>query len=172
MPLLAPWYDFRDLGNPAARLFEALRDAGVSDSVVYVVAALIGCIGILTFVGATSIINIWIERRLIGRIHVRRGPNRVGPFGLLQPVADAIKLLTKEEYLKIAKSDLGRIVVLFIVPRKARLPERLKVLHMVVKDCNPLEDIKVLEDPENNLRLIMKDGVIYKNTRGLFYEPE
>jgi len=43
---------------------------------------------------------------------------------------------------------------------------------MVVKDCNPLEDIKVLEDPENNLRLIMKDGVIYKNTRGLFYEPE
>ena len=82
------------------------------------------------------------------------------------------KLLTKEEYLKIAKSDLGRIVVLFIVPRKARLPERLKVLHMVVKDCNPLEDIKVLEDPENNLRLIMKDGVIYKNTRGLFYEPE
>ena len=96
MPLLAPWYDFRDLGNPAARLFEALRDAGVSDSVVYVVAALIGCIGILTFVGATSIINIWIERRLIGRIHVRRGPNRVGPFGLLQPVADAIKLIQKE----------------------------------------------------------------------------
>ena len=32
------------------------------------------------------------------------------------------KLLTKEEYLKIAKSDLGRIVVLFIVPRKAGCP--------------------------------------------------
>ncbi len=89
---------------------------------------------------------------------------------LYDPTQD--KLLTKEEYLKIAKSDLGRIVVLFNQPRKARLPERLKVLHMVVKDCNPLVDIKVLEDPESNLRLIMKHGKIYKNTRGLFYEPE
>ena len=96
MTLLAPWYDFRDLGNPAARLYEALSDAGVNDQTIYVVAALLGCLGILTFVGATSVINIWVERRLIGRVHVRRGPNRVGPFGLLQPVADAIKLIQKE----------------------------------------------------------------------------
>lgn len=41
-------------------------------------------------------VNIWLERRLIGRFQVRRGPNRVGPFGLLQPVADALKLLQKE----------------------------------------------------------------------------
>ena len=59
-------------------------------------AALLGCLGILLFVGLTSIINIWVERRLIGRIQVRRGPNRAGPFGLLQPVADAIKLMQKE----------------------------------------------------------------------------
>jgi NADH-quinone oxidoreductase subunit H len=39
---------------------------------------------------------VWIERRAIGRIQSRRGPNRVGPFGLLQPVADTFKLLTKE----------------------------------------------------------------------------
>jgi NADH-quinone oxidoreductase subunit H len=37
-----------------------------------------------------------VERRLIGRIQVRKGPNRVGPYGLLQPVADAIKLIQKE----------------------------------------------------------------------------
>ena len=55
-----------------------------------------GCIGILAFVGATAVANIWIERRLIGRIQVRRGPNRVGPFGLLQPIADALKLIQKE----------------------------------------------------------------------------
>ncbi|MCH7811430.1 MAG: NADH-quinone oxidoreductase subunit NuoH [Chloroflexi bacterium] len=59
-------------------------------------AALVACLGIISFIGATSIINIWVERRLIARIQVRKGPNRVGPFGLLQPVADAIKLIQKE----------------------------------------------------------------------------
>ncbi len=96
MDVLARWYDFRDLGNGVARLIDALRDAGVPNGVIYVVAALLGCIGILLFVGLTSLANIWIERRLIGRMQIRRGPNRLGPFGLLQPVADAIKLMQKE----------------------------------------------------------------------------
>lgn len=39
---------------------------------------------------------VWAERKVSARIQGRRGPNLVGPFGLLQPVADAIKLLTKE----------------------------------------------------------------------------
>ena len=94
--MLAAWYDFRDLGNPLNSAIDALRDAGASDAVLYVIAALLGSLAILTFVGLTSIINIWVERRLIARIHVRKGPNRVGPFGLLQPVADAIKLIQKE----------------------------------------------------------------------------
>jgi NADH-quinone oxidoreductase subunit H len=38
-----------------------------------------------------------VERWVIGWIQVRRGPNRVGPFGILQPIADAIKLLLKEQ---------------------------------------------------------------------------
>ncbi len=40
---------------------------------------------------------IWIERRGMGRMQARLGPNRAGPFGLLQPVADAIKVLIKED---------------------------------------------------------------------------
>ena len=42
---------------------------------------------------------VWVERRLLGRFQLRLGPNRVGPFGLLQTVADAIKLLTKEDWI-------------------------------------------------------------------------
>ena len=37
-------------------------------------------------------IVVWLERRLMGRFQVRLGPNRVGPFGLVQPMADTIKL--------------------------------------------------------------------------------
>ena len=96
MVLLTNWYDFRDLGNPAARLIEALEDAGLSDGWIFAISGFLGAIGILTFVGVAAVANIWIERRLIGKIQVRRGPNRVGPFGLLQPVADAIKLIQKE----------------------------------------------------------------------------
>jgi NADH-quinone oxidoreductase subunit H len=41
----------------------------------------------------------WLERRLISRFQVRVGPNRVGPFGLLQPLADGIKLFLKEDFM-------------------------------------------------------------------------
>lgn len=93
---LSNWWDVRDFGNAVSGLVHALRDAGTPNGVIYAIAALLGCLGILVFVGLTSILNIWVERRLIGRIQVRKGPNRLGPFGLLQPVADAIKLIQKE----------------------------------------------------------------------------
>ncbi|MEC7640902.1 MAG: NADH-quinone oxidoreductase subunit NuoH [Nitrospinota bacterium] len=47
---------------------------------------------------------VWLERRLMGRFQVRLGPNRVGPFGLIQPFADSIKLLFKES-LVTASAD-------------------------------------------------------------------
>ena len=46
----------------------------------------------------------WYERRALARIQTRVGPNRAGPFGLLQPIADAIKLIFKEEFVP-AKAD-------------------------------------------------------------------
>jgi NADH-quinone oxidoreductase subunit H len=63
----------------------------------YTIAALsITMLLINTFMVLTMI-YIYMERRLIGRFQSRVGPNRVGPFGLLQPIADGIKLLTKED---------------------------------------------------------------------------
>jgi NADH-quinone oxidoreductase subunit H len=52
---------------------------------------------IFLFLLLFQIFMIWAERRIIGRMQNRPGPNRWGPFGLLQPVADALKLPLKED---------------------------------------------------------------------------
>ncbi len=54
-----------------------------------------GTLGIL-FISVNALFLVWMERRVAARIQIRRGPIHVGPQGLLQTVADAIKLLTKE----------------------------------------------------------------------------
>ena len=54
----------------------------------------------------------WLERRLIGRMQNRLGPNRWGPFGLLQPIADLVKLLVKEDLTPATADRLA----FFLVP--------------------------------------------------------
>ena len=54
---------------------------------------------ILVVVIVTAAMLIWVERRLLGFWQDRLGPNRVGPFGLLQVVADMIKIFTKEDWV-------------------------------------------------------------------------
>lgn len=81
--------------NDAARGW--LLAIGVPD---WLVAAVLTSIGIGMVLGVISImvmIQIWAERKVIARVQDRYGPNRVGPYGLLQSVADAIKLLLKED---------------------------------------------------------------------------
>ncbi len=56
---------------------------------------------LIIFFGALVLaaMNIWVERRLLGNFQERYGPNRVGPLGLLQVVADTIKVFTKENWV-------------------------------------------------------------------------
>jgi len=56
----------------------------------------IKAVGIFAFLVLTVLVAILVERKLLGRMQVRYGPNRVGPFGLLQSLADGIKLALKE----------------------------------------------------------------------------
>ena len=54
---------------------------------------------VFLFLLLTTMFMIWLERRVIGRMQNRPGPNRAGPFGLLQPIADALKLPLKEDII-------------------------------------------------------------------------
>jgi NADH-quinone oxidoreductase subunit H len=53
-------------------------------------------LGIMGFVGANAAYLVWVERKGAARFQRRPGPTEVGPAGLLQPIADAIKLMTKQ----------------------------------------------------------------------------
>ena len=66
-----------------------------------VMAALAVVAIVLTFPLCFAL-SVWLERKALGRIQNRLGPNRVGPFGLLQPIADAIKSLTKEDIVPLS----------------------------------------------------------------------
>jgi NADH-quinone oxidoreductase subunit H len=61
---------------------------------------LIQLVGIVILVSALMLIDVflvWVERKVVARFQDRLGPNRLGPFGLIQPFADIIKLLIKED---------------------------------------------------------------------------
>jgi NADH-quinone oxidoreductase subunit H len=58
---------------------------------------------VVTVMVQTTAVYTWFERRVLGRFQARLGPNRWGPFGMLQPIADLIKLMFKEDMVpKIA----------------------------------------------------------------------
>jgi NADH-quinone oxidoreductase subunit H len=83
-----------------------------------ILSSLINIAGVLgVFMTLFALISV-LERKILGRIQNRYGPNRVGPFGLFQPIADGIKLLIKEDIVP-ARADK---VVHFLAPIMMAMP--------------------------------------------------
>jgi len=67
-----------------------------ADFVIFSAVKIICAFSVLMFIVAYA---VWVERKVSAAIQDRHGPNRVGPFGLLQPAADAIKAFMKEDFM-------------------------------------------------------------------------
>ncbi|MBI4187405.1 MAG: NADH-quinone oxidoreductase subunit NuoH [Chloroflexi bacterium] len=94
---------------------------------------------ILAFVLGLVMGFIWLERRGIGRFQIRLGPNRTGPFGLLQPIADAVKVLLKENIVPAAADK----IVHWLAPLVAFVPTLMIFAVVPFQDGALLADLNV-----------------------------
>jgi NADH-quinone oxidoreductase subunit H len=99
------WYYFVDLFAKVRTTFvEWLQSVDLPSSLIIFIDSIVGITLMLLLVFPIVMLFIWMERRFIARFQLRPGPNRCGPLGLLQPVADAVKILVKELIMP-AKGD-------------------------------------------------------------------
>jgi NADH-quinone oxidoreductase subunit H len=93
------------MGDPVTLIANWLKGVftgmGLSQGLVTFILTLIGVVVLATVALVLDIFLVWVERKVVARFQDRIGPNRLGPFGLIQPVADIIKLLIKENITPI-----------------------------------------------------------------------
>jgi NADH-quinone oxidoreductase subunit H len=94
------------LGVIGAFLTSLLAGIGLAPQAIMVIEMIIGVVVIASAALVLPLFLIWFERRVVARMQDRIGPNRVGPQGLLQTIADAIKLMIKEDITPIGADKL------------------------------------------------------------------
>jgi len=83
--------------NWSSALTQLFTGLGLPETVSIIIAFAIGGLVLASVGPVLALVLIWILRKVVSRLQDRIGPNRVGPFGLFQTVADALKLLSKED---------------------------------------------------------------------------
>ena len=98
------------MGDPVNLISTWLRDLlvnlGLAPNFVDFLLVVLGVLVLATAVTVLDIFLVWVERKVVGRFQDRLGPNRLGPFGLIQPFADIIKLLIKEDILPVGADKI------------------------------------------------------------------
>jgi NADH-quinone oxidoreductase subunit H len=101
-------------------------------------SAILSVIPILIAFPLLFAITTWLERKGLGRMQNRLGPNRTGPFGLFQPIADAVKSLTKEDVVPITADHLVHFLAPLVLVMAAFLAYAVLPIgrNMVLIDMN------------------------------------
>jgi NADH-quinone oxidoreductase subunit H len=81
----------------AGWMSDLLTGWGLPGGSTTVIIYFIGITVLIIFAMVLDILLVWVERKVVARFQDRLGPNRIGPFGLVQPFADIIKLIIKED---------------------------------------------------------------------------
>ncbi len=103
---------------PQRLIGDALRSLGIPEAFAAAAETAVAAIIVFSlFAGMFALLSL-IERKVLARVQNRPGPNRVGPCGILQPVADGIKMLTKEDVVPVSADRLLHFLapVLIVIP--------------------------------------------------------
>jgi NADH-quinone oxidoreductase subunit H len=122
-----------------------MHDVGALSQMAFLVSSIVKILAVFTAVMVTVAFLTLLERRISAWIQDRMGPNRVGPYGVLQPLADGIKNILKEETYPAAASRLffllapvlsitPALVAFAVIPFAAPLPTPWGLVDMVIAD--------------------------------------